>query len=248
MGSKSFYDVPALYDAIHLPDTPTEAAGILRVIGGARRLLEPACGTGRLLDFFARLGRTVTGYDVSAPALAFARRRLRGLPATVVKASMTSFRAPAGSFDAAYSLIGTFRHLLTERDALAHLRGTARALVPGGVYVVGFDLVDYDDCLPDEEGWEVVRDGRRLKHLYMTLPPDRKRRRERVINFVTAGGKVLQDEYDLRSYDLAQWRALVAKSPFRLAGVYDADGRRLRPSRATRYALFALSAAKAKGR
>ena len=175
---RSFYDFPALYDAIHLPDTPVEALAAWALIerhhGGARHLLEPGCGTGRFLSYFARRGLTVTGYDTNARALAFARRRLRREAAVIVKSSMTSFRRP-NSFDAAYCLIGTFRHLLTERDAIRHLRLTAEALKPGGVYVVGLDLVDYTDCPADEEGWEVRVKNRRLRHLYMTIPP-RKRR------------------------------------------------------------------------
>jgi SAM-dependent methyltransferase len=240
---RSFYDYPALYDAIHLPDTPAEMAGML---AAARRhrarlsdLLEPACGTGRNLRFLSELAYAVAGYDTSARALAFARRR--GL--RVARASMTDHRADS-AFDAAYSLIGTFRHLPHDRDALRHLRLTAAALRPGGVYVIGLDLVDYDDCPPDEEGWEVIRRGRRLRHLYETLPPRRRLRCERVINFITVetrgGDRVLQDETRLRSYDLPQWRALIARSPFRLAGAATANGAPLRLSRRTRYALFVL--------
>lgn len=240
---RSFYDYPALYDAIHLPDTPAEMAGMLAAARRHRRrlkdLLEPACGTGRNLRFLRERGLRVAGYDLSVRALAFAKRR--GL--SVSRASMTNHRAEA-EFDAAFSLIGTFRHLRTDREALAHLRLTARALRPGGVYVIGLDLVDYDDCPPDEEGWEVLRRGRRLRHLYETIPPDRRSRRELVVNFVTvstrAGDRVLQDETRLRAYDLAQWRALIAGSGFRLAGTYDAGGTRRRLTRRTRYALFVL--------
>ncbi len=240
---RTFYDLPALYDALHDPETHLEADGLWTVIKAHRptsiELLEPACGTGRYLSYFANKKMFVTGYDTNPRALAFARRRLRGKTATVVKASMTDFFRP-NSFDAAFSLIGTFRHLLTEQEALRHLRLTALSLRPGGLYVIGLDLVDYDDCPPDEEGWEVIRKGRKLQHLYQTLPPSRRKRRERVINFVTADHRVLQDDYELRSYDAAQWRALIAKTPFRLAGTYAADGKPSRLSRLTRYALFAL--------
>jgi len=247
MSARSFYDLPALYDALHEPDSRIEADGLLAVVRTHRPssedFLEPACGTGRYLSLLAKEGFHPVGYDLNPRALAFARRRLRGTSAEVVQASMTDFVRP-NSFDAAFSLIGTFRHLLQESDALRHLRLTARSLRPGGVYVVGLDLVDYSDNLPDEEGWEVVHRGRRLRHMYLTLPPDRKRRLERIVNFITAetrrGDRVLQDEYDLRSYDAAQWRALIDKSPFSLGGVYDADGKPTRLSRRTRYALFAL--------
>jgi len=240
---KSFYDLPALYDAVHLPDTPGEMTAMLDVAAAHRRplasFLEPACGTGRNLAYLRALGLAAFGYDVSERALAFARRR----GCAAARGSMTSYRAEA-AYDCAFNLIGTFRHLPTERAALAHLRLTARALRPGGVYVVGLDLADYADCGPDEEGWEVLRRGRRLRHLYETLPPDRRARRERVINFVVVetarGDRVLKDEQTLRSYDAAQWRALIAKSPFRLAGTYTQEGAPLRLDKRTRYALFVL--------
>ena len=211
-------------------------AAVARHGNGGKDWLEPACGTGRHLAHLGRLGYRLTGYDVSRRALAFARKRCG---AELTRASMTEFLRPH-AFDAAYSVIGTFRHLLTERDALRHLSLTRRSLRPSGVYVIGLDLVDYADCPPDEDGWEVVHRGRKLQHLYQTLPPERRRRKERVINFITAGRKVLQDEYDLRSYDLRQWRALVRKAGYRLAGAYTAEGKPLKLSRFTRYALFAL--------
>jgi SAM-dependent methyltransferase len=246
--ARSFYDFPALYDAVHLADTPGEISAVLKVAARhgvlGRRWLEPACGTGRHLAFLSELGYDVAGYDINARALAFACRRLRAKPnVTLTRASMTTFKAPE-LFDAAFCLIGTFRHLLTEREALSHLRLTAQALKPGGVYILGSDLVDYDDCEPDEEGWEVKSRGRLIRHLYTTLPPLKRRRLERLINFITvptaSGDRVLQDAYDLRSYDLAQWRALIAKTPFRIAGVYTQEGQRTRLSKSTRYALFAL--------
>jgi SAM-dependent methyltransferase len=247
---RSFYDFPALYDSIHLADTPEEARAALSVIerhqGGVKTLLEPACGTGRFLEYFAERGFDVFGYDANPRAIAFAARRLRRFSARVEIGDMRSYRAPR--LDAAFSLIGTFRHLLSDRDALAHLRAAARSLPSGGTYVIGFDLVDYDDCPPDEEGWEVRKGARRLRHLYQTMPPDRRRRLELVVNFVTVstsrGDRVLQDDYELRSYDVRQWKDLIGRSPFRLAGTYDAQGEPMRLDKTTRYALFALEKAR----
>lgn len=247
LAPRSFYDFPALYDAIHLADTPGETRVVMDIIArhgnGGRQWLEPACGSGRHLSFLAELGFQVTGYDLNERALAFARRRLQGTSAKLERAAMEAFLA-RNAFDAAFCLIGTFRHLATDASALKHLRLTARALRPGGVYVVGLDLADYGQAQPDEEGWEVKHRGRRLKHLLMTLPPDRRRRREKVVNFVTIetrrGDRVLQDEYDLRSYDVVQWKALIAKSAFRLVATYTQEGQRAPLDKKTRYALFAL--------
>jgi SAM-dependent methyltransferase len=245
--SKPFYDYPALYDAVHLGDTAVECEGVLKAFAALgvapRTLLEPACGTGRYLQYLSEKGIAAHGYDSNSRLIAFARRRLAGTKGTVEAGSMESYR-PARTYDAAFTTIATFRHLPGDRAALAHLKSTAAGIPQGGFYLVGLDLVDYSDCFPDEEGWEIVHRGRALKHLYETIPPTKRSRKEKVINFITVstrrGERVLQDEYDLRSYDLAQWRALVAKSPFRLTGAFDAAGKPVRLDRSTRYALFAL--------
>lgn len=211
--ASALYDDPRVYESVHRPGTAEEAALLRDVFAlhgnGGRRWLEPACGTGRLLAALAGRGFSVCGYDVSLPALDYARRRLRrfGSRARVFPGDMRSFRAP-GPFDAAFNLIGTIRHLLRDADVLAHLRLVAAMLAPGGIYIVGLDLVDYDLAEDDEETWP--------GHVMMSLAPDRRRRRERIVNFISHGGRLIEASYDLRSYSREQWRALLAKSPLRV--------------------------------
>lgn len=208
----ALYDEPRLYEKIHREGTAEEVSLVLDLLhlhgNGGKRLLEPACGTGRLLAALARKGYTVGGYDLSEPALEYAKKRLARAGGRIWKGDMRSFQAP-GRWDAAFNLIGTIRHLMTDADVLSHLKRTAAALAPRGLYIVGLDLVDYALAEDDEETWP--------GHVMMSLAPDRKRRRERIINFVEDGGKVFESSYDLRSYSLEQWRALLAKSPFEVA-------------------------------
>jgi SAM-dependent methyltransferase len=184
---------------------------------GGRRWLEPACGTGRLLVRLARRGWQVCGYDINPASLDYARRRLArlGRRAEVLRGDMRDFCRPR-SFDAAYNTIGTFRHLLSERDALRHLRAVARSLAPGGIYMLGFDLVDYDRAEDDEETWTAGRGRTRVRLVVVGLAPER--RRERIVNFLTVsspgGERSLESAYDLLTYDHAQWLALLARSPF----------------------------------
>jgi hypothetical protein len=118
---------------------------------------------------------------------------------------------------------------MTERDALAHLRVTYDALNPGGIFILGLDLATYGEDLPDEEVWTARRKGKTLKHVMMTLPPDAKKRRERIINFVTyptaRGEKVLESAYDLRSYDSGELANLILSTKFSLPACYGYDGR-----------------------
>ncbi|MCR4296968.1 MAG: hypothetical protein NUW21_15665, partial [Elusimicrobia bacterium] len=122
-----------------------------------------------------------------------------------------------------------FRHLMTEKDALAHLRLMAGALEPGGIFVLGLDLSIYGQDEPDEEVWECRQGGRTAKHVVMSIPAEPGTRRERVINFVTTpkGKKetVLESSYDLRSYSAADLAALIDKSPLMIDAVYGYDGK-----------------------
>lgn len=226
-GQPAFYRDPALYDLIHAEGTGDEVWLLDRLAkkhgNGGKTAIEPACGSGRYLAGLLRRGWTVTGYDLSTEMVKYARARLSrwGEKATVVRGDMTSFR-PKRRYDLAFNLLSTFRHLPTDRQALAHLRVTAGALNPGGIFVLGLDLAAYGEEQAEEEVW-TARSG--VKHVMMTIPAERGRRREKIINFVERGGKVMESAYDLRSYDAAEMSALLALSSFRLEACYGYDGR-----------------------
>jgi SAM-dependent methyltransferase len=61
-----------------------------RLVPDCRTVLEPDCGSGRMLEALAERGREVTGIDLSDQMLELARRRLSGR-GTVVLADMTDF-------------------------------------------------------------------------------------------------------------------------------------------------------------
>ncbi len=229
-----FYADPGLYELLHAEGTDDEVWFLDRVAkrhgNGGRTALEPACGTGRYLAGLARRGWTVHGYDLSAKMAAFACKRLAkwGKRATVARGDMVSYR-PQRKYDFAFNLLSTFRHLPDDKSALAHLRGVAASLNPGGLFVLGLDLALYGLDQPEEETWSVSRGGRRYTHVMMTLPPDARKRRERILNFVTVprprGQKVLESAYDLRSYDADELAGLILKTPFALAACYGYDGK-----------------------
>ena len=231
-GLPRFYADPALYDALHADGTADEV-WLLDLLArrhapnAPKTALEPACGTGRYLAGLLRRGWTAHGYDLSAAMVDFARRRLArfGARARVERGAMETFR-PRERFGLIFNLLSTFRHLTSDRAALAHLRLMRRALAPGGVFILGLDLALYGADEPDEETWTARRGGRTLTHVMMTLPPDARRRRERVINFVhERGRRVLESAYDLRAYDAAQISALTRRAGLRLEACYGYDGR-----------------------
>ena len=233
----SIYADPALYDLVHAEGTDDEVWHLVHLFEKYARApktaLEPACGTGRYLAGLLRRGWTVEGYDAAGGMLDFARKRLKGWgkKARIVRGEMSAYR-PKRKFGLIFNLLSTFRHLMTDREALAHLKACADALEPGGIFVLGLDLSVYGVDAPDEEVWECRQGGRRAKHVVMSIPAEPETRRERIINFVTTpatgGGKkekVLESTYDLRSYDAAQLEALLDRSPLAVAAVVGYDGK-----------------------
>jgi 2-polyprenyl-3-methyl-5-hydroxy-6-metoxy-1,4-benzoquinol methylase len=75
----NWYDYPQYYDIAFQTHTSAEADFIEAACRrycpfDARRLLEPACGTGRLITELAARSYQVTGFDISQPALKYASR------------------------------------------------------------------------------------------------------------------------------------------------------------------------------
>ncbi len=219
----NWYEQPLYYDIIFDVDTPADADMLEAVheqfvTARGRRMLEPACGTGRLVTEMANRGFAVTGLDICQPALAYARRRLRasGQRGRLLRAAMESFDLP-GQFDIAHCLVSTFKYLLDERSARSHLRCVAKALKPGGVYVLGLHLSEYDNPSRIRERWVAARDGVEVVCNIQSWPPDRRRRTERVRSrlVVSENGTTRRFEtaWQFRAYSAHQLRSLVLSVP-----------------------------------
>ncbi len=238
------YAVPAVYDILHTPGTAGEVDLLERLAerfgapgGKRRRWLEPACGTGRYLRVLAGRGRRAAGFDLDEGMLDYAHRSLRrrrtNRRVRLVRADMTAFAdhfEPA-SFDVAFVLVNSFRHLLRPSDVETHLGEMAAVLRPGGLYVVGISLSLYGEEDPSEDEWIGRRGSCTVRQLVQYLPPGRGTRRETVISHVEIerprGIEVLDSTYALRSYDETQWRAALRGTDFERAASVDDRGRTL---------------------
>lgn len=160
--TEHFYDLPLYYDIAFDWDASDEVAILEHVFaehadGEVLRVLEPACGTGRLLRALATQGYAMTGYDLNQPMVEFAQQHTPG-DVEVVQADMTTaqFDEP---FDAALCPINSLGHLITDENIAAHLRCTGESLRSGGVYVIQLSSV-YEDLTDFEpEQWTTIRDG-----------------------------------------------------------------------------------------
>jgi SAM-dependent methyltransferase len=228
----NWYDYPQYYDLAFRSETAPEANFIEAACRkycprAVRSLLEPACGTGRLVTELARRGYRMTGLDCSAPALAYLRRRLvrRGLRAQLVPGDMADFRL-ARPVDAAYNTFDGFRHLLTEESARSHLQCVARSLQPGGIYILGFHLLPPDAAEECVERWTERQGRTQVTVTLRVVATDRRRRVERIrISLLARSGSHtvrVRDEFPLRMYTAAQFRRLLASAGcFELCDVYD---------------------------
>jgi SAM-dependent methyltransferase len=218
-----WYEDARYYDIVFDADTRREMAFLEAVqerhgLRRGRHMLEPACGSGRLVAAAAARGYRVTGFDISEGMLRFARRRLRArsLNARLIKARMEDFSF-AGKFDIAHCLISTFKYLLSEEAAVGHLRCMAASLKPGGVYVLGLHLTDYADRTCSHERWVARRGGEEVICNIRSWPPDRRRRTERVRSrlIVRRQGRQrrLETQWTFRTYGLGQLRSLLRSVP-----------------------------------
>jgi SAM-dependent methyltransferase len=228
----SWYEYPQYYDMAFRSETRPEADFIEAACRKycsfpVRHLLEPACGTGRLVAELASRGYTVTAFDLSQPPLDYLLRKLRrrGLRATIFRADMADFRLD-GNVDAAYNTFDSFRHLLTEPAARRHLECVARCLRPGGIYILGFHLLPPDASEECTERWTQRHGGTQVTVTLRVLATDRRRRLETLrISLLVRGrrGELrLRDEFPFRMYTAGQFRRLLAKVPaLELCDVYD---------------------------
>lgn len=136
----SFYN-PASPAAV--AKAPSEAAFILRQLklkkGAA--LLDLCCGPGRHAVEFARRGLAVTGYDFSGEYLreAAARAKKGKVALRLLRGDMRRL-AFDGEFAAAVNLFTSFGYFKKLSDDIKTLEGAARALKPGGLFLI--DLIN----------------------------------------------------------------------------------------------------------
>ena len=123
------------------------------------RVLDIGCGHGRHSLELARRGLHVTGIDASPRSLAIARTTAaeEALDVELRELDMRTLDYD-GEFDAAISLFTSFG-FFDEADNQAVLDGAARALRPGGSFVV--DVINPPGLFPvyRDHFWETLDDG-----------------------------------------------------------------------------------------
>ncbi len=227
-----WYDHPQFYDISLCDETPLEAAFIEAASRKycafpVRRLLEPACGSGRLLTEMAARGYEMTGIDLNEKALAYLRKRMarRKLAAEIYGADMADFQL-LRPVDTAFCLLNSFRHLLTEEAARRHLECVAASLRPGGIYLLGLHLLPPDADYSAIERWRTRQGRTQVSTDLRVIATDIRRRIETLqVSLRVRRGENqwrFRGRFDLRLYNADQIRCLLGSVPaFVLCDVYD---------------------------
>jgi SAM-dependent methyltransferase len=227
-------EMAALYDAAFTWDNAAEVAFVERELTPRRhRVLEPGCGSGRLLVPLAARGFEMVGLDAAPQMLALARAKLdeQGLEAELVEGDMSDFEVNT-PVDGAVCPVQTFAHLDTVAQAMRHLACMSRALTSNGVYLVQLGLSDIAGFEPTPPGehnrWEFEFEGDTLQITWYGVDWDPKRqvetsRSEFVWLSGENAGKVVYDDHPMRVWDWDGWSSLVGLAGFRQLAAFDGD-------------------------
>ncbi len=129
-----------------------------RQAGAQARILEVACGSGRMALPLLQAGFRVTGLDSSEEMLKLARQKLADEPEGIqqrgqfVQADMRDFDLNGEQFDLIFIALNSFQHLLTQEEQITFLRAARKHLAPAGWFIV--------DVVNPEEKESYPADGR----------------------------------------------------------------------------------------
>jgi SAM-dependent methyltransferase len=177
-----YYDIAFSYDItgeLHFFTACFETYADIAV----SRVLEPACGSGRLLLPLAERGYHVLGYDISEEMVAYTRDKIEqaGLNgrAEVVLGDMRT-REFKETFDAALNLLNTIGYLLSDADILRHFKAVSHSLRRGGIYIVELACAPANPRTQEqpEDTWIAERDGITVRTTWHTERYDYARKRK----------------------------------------------------------------------
>lgn len=175
-----------------------------------QRVLDVPCGKGRITIPLARQGLEMTGVDLTGSYLKAARRRARleNLDVRFIHSDMREIDFEE-EFHAVFNWFGSFGYF-SDEDNVAFCRRVRRALKPGGRFLIdganksflARDFVPYSEH--DMGGTHVV-----IRNRW-------DRRKQRVLGewTFTRGTKTEVRATDMRVYNAAELRALLAEAGF----------------------------------
>ena len=184
-------------------------------INPSDRLLDLCCGNGRHLVHLLKHTHRCTGLDYSAALLGMARENTKGR-AALVRADMRKLPFHE-SFTVIVNFFTSFGYFLDDEENEAAARRLARALKPGGRFLIDFLNAPYvEETLVPES--EKERDGFRI--LERRWIDDRQRRVNKSTVIEKEGQRLSMTSESVRLYELAELEAMLARYGLDIAAVY----------------------------
>lgn len=201
-------------------------------------VLDLACGYGRHAIGMAGRGYRVTGLDFNPHYLEIAAAEARAAGANVAWRAGDMRALPfEREFGAVYSFFTSFGYFGDDENEQV-LAGIARALEPGGRFLI--DMMNRDWLLthPQQRTWTQRDDGALfMEETSLELAASRVVARQMLIE--PAGGTQVTKEYFLRAYTCAELSSLMRRHGLAVKDVYGGTDRRPYDTEARRLVLVA---------
>ena len=137
---------------------------------------------------------------------------------------MAEFAISGPGFDGAYCLVDTFRHLLTDEEAVNHLQNTARYLKTNGIYILGLHLLPENGISRKIHRWEGNRGRLTVQSSITVLDINRSRREETLQYQLWVNDKKYNSVYALRTYTAHQFMDLLKQAGcFMIMSIHNLD-------------------------
>ncbi len=227
------YNHPEIYDIAFSWNLSEEIRFFKRVFEthvpfSVKHILEPACGTGRMLRALAGSGFRVTGYDANPVMVQYAMDSIAGVGKHVrVMPGEMVFAEIPGEFDAAVNSINSIGYLHSDDEIVSHLRTTGSSLREMGIYVLHLNFA-HEGEIPDGDFWTLEREGLSVSTSWRIFNEDRETRlSHQVCTFeVEQDGQVdrFEERHTLRLWLFSDLEKLAHRSDeFEVAAIYGED-------------------------
>ena len=219
----NWYDFPTYYDVSFSYEMKDELSFVKKIFreyisSTNPELLEPACGTGRIIVPLSRDGFNCSGFDLNRNALLYLKDKLKrnSLHANIFYSDMVNFKTKK-KYDGIYCTVDTFRHLLTEDNAKQHLINISKVLKKNGIYILGLHLIPKKKKIDKRTQWTAKRGRLVVKTTMSMINLDRIKRKETLKVELKVKTKrynrLLSSIYDLRTYTLLQLKSVLKVVP-----------------------------------
>lgn len=161
------YEQPLLYDKENEEYQPEMALLLKWAQKKNGKIIDLACGTGRITIPLARHGFDCTGVDIHPNMLQRAKEKAGALSIQWIEQDCRNLHV-AGKAQLIFSVGNSFQHFLTNEDQDGLLSSVHRHLEIGGLFIFGTRFPSAEELLqtPAEEYWRSYQDGDMTVDLY----------------------------------------------------------------------------------